>query len=74
MRNPATYRGARRNAQRAAGVVWQPFPVARTLRSFVGSMKGFYGRHIIRQEEIGDRAYELHATKGWRSYRNRPAA
>lgn len=31
--------------------------------------KGAYGRCIIRTEQWGGRVFELHATKGWRSYR-----
>lgn len=31
--------------------------------------KASYGRRIIRTKRWGDRIYELHATKGWRSYR-----
>lgn len=37
-------------------------------RSKFGS-KGTYARRIIKTERRGDRLWELHATKGWRSYR-----
>lgn len=36
---------------------------------FVARRKGSYGRRIIRSYVEGGRRYELHATKGWRSYR-----
>jgi hypothetical protein len=31
--------------------------------------KGTWGRHLINREVEDDREYVLHATKGWRCYR-----
>lgn len=35
----------------------------------VGALKGRWGRRIIKTVREGNREWQYHATKGWRSYR-----
>lgn len=76
MRAAETYRAARRNIVRAeiGGHALRRLTPKHRVNPRTAprvNPKFMWGRHIIRTEKLGNISCELHATKGWRCYRNR---